>query len=345
MGARVARDFDLLGGASIGGWLRWRKKHETLAPVGTPCPNCETPLQGPYCYNCGQLAEQFERSIWHLGVEAFESFFHFDGRLFQTIPKLVLRPGRLTREYLDGKRAFQIPPLRMFLIVILVLFFAAGVNMGATGKQAVNFNAVPPTAAQKATADAARAKAAQSVKAALARVNAGADAKTGDDNVNVNLGDDKDAPSSAFGKWLKEHGKLVMQNRHEFTMLLEERAHWVAIGMLPIAALILGLLFVFQRRFYLFDHLIFTMHSLSFQGLLLSTIFLLDALNVTVLSEVASWLSFAAPVHLFVHMRGAYKTSIFGTLLRMVLLWVFSVLGFVALFTALIWTSMAALEH
>ena len=99
-------------------------------------------------------------------VEAFESFFHFDGRLFQTVPKLAIRPGRLTRDYLDGKRAYQIPPLRMFLIVILVLFFAAGVNMGATGKQAVNFNPVA-TPAQKAAADAASAKAAQSVKAAL----------------------------------------------------------------------------------------------------------------------------------------------------------------------------------
>ena len=135
-----------------------------------------------------------------------------------------------------------------------------------------------------------------------------------------------------------------MQNRREFTMLLEERAHWVAIGMLPVAALILGLLFVFQRRFYLFDHLIFTMHSLSFQGLLLSTIFLLDATGVSAIASGASLLMFASPVHLFVHMRGTYKSSIFGTLLRMVLLFILSVLAFVALFTALIWTSMAALE-
>ena len=114
--------------------------------------------------------------------------------------------------------------------------------------------------------------------------------------------------------------------------------------MLPIAALILGLLFVFQRRFYLFDHLIFVMHSLSFQGLLLSTVFLLDATGVTAITSGASLLLFASPVHLFVHMRGTYKSSILGTLLRMVLLFVLSVLAFVALFTALIWTSMAALE-
>ena len=140
-----------------------------------------------------------------------------------------------------------------------------------------------------------------------------------------------------------------MQNRREFTMLLEERAHWVAIGMLPVAALILGLLFVFQRRFYLFDHLIFTMHSLSFQGLLLSTVFLLDATGVK-RDHLGRELRcmFASPVHLFVHMlRGTYKSSIFGfTLLRTMVLccgssrsWPSSPCS-----PALIWTSMAALE-
>src|ERR1700748_2833280 len=106
------RELEVAAAASAGGWLRW-KEHHTLTP-GTPCPNCETVLQGPYCYSCGQLAENFERSVWHLVVEGFESFFHFDGRFWRPLPNLAIHPGRLTREYLDGKRAFQIPPLRLF---------------------------------------------------------------------------------------------------------------------------------------------------------------------------------------------------------------------------------------
>jgi hypothetical protein len=336
----VTRELDILGDASIGGWLRWRKKHEHLAPVGSPCANCETPLQGPYCYNCGQLAEQFERSIWHLVVEGFESFFHFDGRLFQTVPKLALRPGKLTREYLDGKRAFQIPPLRMFLIVILVLFFAGGLNMHATGKQAVNFNT---TAAQQKAADAALAKA--GVAGKVVSVQTTQAAVPSDNDLNVNFASPDGKTHSKAGVWLTEHLKLIAAHRGEFTMLLEDRAHWVAIGLLPVAALILGLLFVFQRRFYLFDHMIFTMHSLSFQGLLFSTVFLLDATNVGAITAVASFLPLLSPVHLFVHMRGTYKTSIFGTLLRMALLWLFTVVAFSLLFMALLWTSVTALEH
>ena len=353
----MARELDILGGLSAGGWLR-RRKEKHLAAVGTPCSNCETPLQGPYCYHCGQLAEGFERSIWHLVVEAFESIFHFDGRLFHTAPRLVFRPGTLTHSYLEGKRAYQIPPLRMFLIVILILFFAAGINMGASGKQAVNFNTVATPAEQKAAAEA-KAKATAAVKAAMPKIAAAqtSGAQTpgtspnADNNVNINFGSDeidakpKNKQAAAVESWVRTHLKLISQNRGEFSMLLEERAHWVAIGMLPIGALILGLLFVFQRRYYIFDHLIFTMHSLSFQGLLLSTIFLIQALNVTFLTEVASWLGFAMPVHLFAHMRGTYKSSIFGTLLRMIILASFSVVGFVALFMALLWSSVTALEH
>ena len=57
----------------------------TLAP-GTPCPNCATPLQGGWCHACGQKAEKYDRSIWHLIAEAFEGLTHLDGRVWQTLP-------------------------------------------------------------------------------------------------------------------------------------------------------------------------------------------------------------------------------------------------------------------
>jgi hypothetical protein len=109
--------------------------------------------------------------------------------------------------------------------------------------------------------------------------------------------------------------------------------------MLPISALFLSLLFVFQRRFYVFDHLIFSMHSLSFQGLLLSLIFLLNGL-----SSAAGWLVLLAPVHLFVHMRGTYQTSTPGALLRMVLLFVGSAIAFLFLALGLIWVGLSAMK-
>ena len=61
----------------------------------TECLNCDAPLQGPYCYNCGQNADDHHRSIVHLTWEAIEGFTHLDGRLARTVPALLLRPGKL----------------------------------------------------------------------------------------------------------------------------------------------------------------------------------------------------------------------------------------------------------
>ena len=74
-------------------------------PIGTPCPNCHTAIAGPWCYACGQRGEKFHRSIWRLTWEAVEGLTDFDGRIWQTFPRLMLRPARLTRDYLDGHRA------------------------------------------------------------------------------------------------------------------------------------------------------------------------------------------------------------------------------------------------
>lgn len=66
-------------------------------------------LQGPWCHNCGQLGEDFHRSASHLMAEAFEGFFHADGRLWRTLPRLILHPGRLTRDYLDWSCSSSVP--------------------------------------------------------------------------------------------------------------------------------------------------------------------------------------------------------------------------------------------
>jgi hypothetical protein len=109
--------------------------------------------------------------------------------------------------------------------------------------------------------------------------------------------------------------------------------------MLPISALLLSILFVFQRRFYVFDHLIFSMHSLSFQGVLLSVMFLLGQLT-----SLSGLLLLAMPVHLFVHMRGTYGTSVPGTLLRMTLLFIGTMIAVLFLFLGLLWVGLAAMQ-
>jgi hypothetical protein len=331
----MTRELEIAGAASAGGWMRWRRKH--ALPPGTPCINCEAELQGPYCHVCGQFAETFHRSVSHLLVEWSESLFHLDGRLWQTLPKLALSPGLLTRQYLDGKRANQIPPLRMFLVVLLLVFFVGGLNLDRTR---------PTTAPAKAGVPSVR-HASMKDKSSLLDAhdqrdldNAMATAKAGKIPAPPGKALARTSIGGRFGDWLNERIPRAVNNPELFWMTVENWGHRAAFLALPAAALMLSLLFVFQRRFYIFDHLIFSMHSLSFQGLLASLIMLGGA--------VTSWTGFLAllaPVHLFIHMRGTYGTSAIGTLIRMALLFCGSLIGFGLLMAGLLWIGLMGMTH
>lgn len=225
-------------------------------------------------------------------MEAFENFFHADGRLWRTLWRLVRSPARLTRDYLAGKRAPQIPPLRLFLVVLLIVFLVSGwatrgIRLADLGK--------PPADLQ------------EEVKSSRAELGLPPEW------------------NAAVTHWLSAHISLALARPDDLVAAMRDRSENFAFLMLPISALLLAMIFAFRRGFVLFDHLIFSMHSLSFQGLLISAAVL--ARN--------GWLLWAAPVHLFAHMRGVYGTGLAGTLVRMFVLFVLSAVGFSLLLVAL----------
>lgn len=97
------------------------------------CENCAAPLQGPFCHSCGQAAHSPVRSFAHALEEVFESFWHLDGRIFRTLHRL-LSPGALAGDYLAGRRAPYVAPMRLFVILCVLTFFVGKVvDFGATG--------------------------------------------------------------------------------------------------------------------------------------------------------------------------------------------------------------------
>jgi len=57
--------------------------------------------------------------------EAVHEFLHLDGKIFQTLQLLVTKPGELTLEYLRGRRARYISPVRLYLTLSLLFFAVA----------------------------------------------------------------------------------------------------------------------------------------------------------------------------------------------------------------------------
>ncbi len=95
------------------------------APDHPNCLNCGTELRGQYCGNCGQRARGRLISLWELLQDAFGDLFELDSRLWRTLIPLLLRPGRLTKDYLEGRRARYMPPFRMYLVLSVIFFVVA----------------------------------------------------------------------------------------------------------------------------------------------------------------------------------------------------------------------------
>ena len=90
-----------------------------------PCPNCDQLLWGQYCANCGQRARTRMITLWELLKDAGDLIASLDSRLWRTLGLLLFRPGRLTVDYLEGKRARYVPPFRLFISASIVFFFVA----------------------------------------------------------------------------------------------------------------------------------------------------------------------------------------------------------------------------
>ena len=85
------------------------------------CQNCTAALSGPYCAACGQKVGHLHRPIWEIAEDFLHSVVHFDGRLWQTLRSLFQRPGEMTADWADGRQARYVPPIRLFIFTSLLL--------------------------------------------------------------------------------------------------------------------------------------------------------------------------------------------------------------------------------
>src|SRR3954454_20659390 len=89
------------------------------------CLNCGSSLTGPFCAECGQRAVPPHPTLRELGGEAFAELSGWDGKVAGTIRALIRKPGKLTVEFLEGRRARFVSPLRLYLTCSVMYFLAA----------------------------------------------------------------------------------------------------------------------------------------------------------------------------------------------------------------------------
>lgn len=91
---------------------------------GNECLNCGHPLElsDRYCPNCSQANSTKHLTIRDYFEEYFSDLVNLDTRLMRTLRVMLWKPGRITLDFIAGKRLSYANPFRLLLSLAIVYF-------------------------------------------------------------------------------------------------------------------------------------------------------------------------------------------------------------------------------
>ncbi|MFO0573898.1 MAG: DUF3667 domain-containing protein [Polyangia bacterium] len=210
------------------------------------CLNCDEPSPGAYCASCGQRNADYRVSLRELLGDALDGLFQLDSRITRTFVPFLFRPGFLTREYCAGRRTRYTSPLRVYLLLSVVYFFTlpllrldSAIQLGGGDKPG-------------------GVKVARRIEVRTLDVDRPPEVHSGVD-------------------WLDRHiGSQLMllkklppdEAKRRFVDSFLSQASKVLFVLLPLFAVLLKILYLRSRRFYI-EHLTFALHVHAFGFFLL----------------------------------------------------------------------------
>lgn len=289
------------------------------------CLNCETKLVGSHCHACGQAAH-VHKTLAAFFHDLLHGVFHFEGKIWRTLPLLTWHPGKLTREYIDGRRASYVSPIALFLFCLFLMFAVVkqfGVDVTNATDVSVNGEHIKGLEANRA--ELARLKAQRAVLVAQHKPTSTVDGKIAGREQGIAVMEQVRAPMdtslatvkrpSVRSDWpaLEAVLRKAQANPQLALFKLQANAYKFAWMIIPISVPFLWLLFPFSRRFGVYDHTVFVTYSLSFM-MLLTVIATLGAAGG--IGGVAATITLLAPLHIYRQVRHTYRLTRFGAVWR-----------------------------
>jgi len=286
--------------------------------AGSPaCLNCGTTLRGPFCYYCGQPDKNLMRFFPALVRDLLEDVVDFDSRFMRTLKPLLFHPGKLTRDYLDGRRFRYVPPMRLYIFSSMVFFILAATLAGqaidiSSGKPGrgihINFDSEDKEAISQGVEEAIRqgnlsSEEAENIAGSAPKAGAEkdaeapADAPTGKNDTIMIGGKPWDREANPFNvpfmpdfvnEWINDEieespkkGREIEANPNLIVDKFFNVLPAAVFVMLPLVALLFKFWYLFARKYYV-EHLIHALHNHAF----LFVIFILTLLS----DSLATWL-------------------------------------------------------
>jgi hypothetical protein len=295
--------------------------------VSTPrsCLNCDAALVDAYCSRCGQRDIEPHVTVTHFVHEFVSDHFGLDSKVAHTLFTLVRYPGRLTTEFLAGRRIRYVPPLRLYLSLSVVFFLIAAWTH--------SFGQVDPGGATRTkdrAGDTTHAHVAAPVKVSTTARDTG---RT-DGAMSIVRDTIHDNAAVRFVKRrAQQRIDTIRAGKQEAVQQMTDAfRHDLPDALFIIVPALAGmLLFLYrkQRRSYA-EHFVFALHFQAF-------VFVAFLLTLLPFSSTETILAFVIPAYLFLALRTVYRESIPRTTLKL------AALGMGYLFTAVVLMTVLAL--
>jgi hypothetical protein len=347
------------------------------------CLNCGTIVQGRYCQKCGQENVVPKETFWHMFTHFFYDITHFDSNFFHTAHHLILKPGFLSKEYMIGRRASYLHPVRMYVFssaIFFLLFFSF-----FKGNGGITFNTEKPltpgerteyikTLEKRLKKDTGNVK----LKTTIALVKdtskpftASKVLKEEGANNRINFTDvkyktfaeydsaEKTLPSEKRDGWImrrlvkkqfdlnEKYGEDPNEAANKLAESVLHRLPYMLFVSLPLFAWILKLVYVRRKQFYFADHGVFTIHLYVFTFILLLVVFglgkLEDFTGWGLLNFLTAILFFGLFFYLYKAMRNFYGQKRGKTILKFILVSILSLIMMLILFLLFMFFSAVTL--
>ncbi len=281
------------------------------------CQNCEGFVRKRFCPKCGQENVETRQSFHYLFTHFIEDLVHYDGSFWKTLKYLLFKPGVLTKEYLEGKRKRYVAPVKLYIFVSFFVFFVGGIISKMSFKSDFDgFGINKPKKTIEITEEQ-RKKDSLMVAKNSESWPFGTKEKTLKeyDSIQNNLPEN-----------LKDKGMDRIVNRKEIELKQKYTKSQLGIKIMEVAQknipkflffympVFAFFMWVFhsKKKWFYFDHGIFTLHYFSF--LLLAFFTSLSVVNT--ISELTGWAiktiaviaNFAIYIWTFIYFFKAHRT-------------------------------------
>lgn len=295
------------------------------------CANCEHPVSGSYCSNCGQSVKSFYRPFFSVVSESLGDALSIDNRFFHTLLPLIVRPGFITKEFMKGRRARYTPPFRLYLFLTFFAFLLLSHNHRPETESEKNITIENGDGEQveilsfldeivsKDSIDIDSLQRQAELTEGLLSVDINTKPISESDSISTSAKKATNSDLITQNKAIKNLIEMWRLNPDMMIDLAFKKLSQLLLVVLPVFALFLALFYIRRKR-YLLEHLLISLnyHSFIFVIVILSELIILT--QIEAIQSFAFYLYMLIPIQLFLTLKFYYQQSWMKTIVKFVLL-------------------------